>query len=51
MKKCASTGFVLVRGELWQAEAAEEETCIHKGDLIVVTGSKGLILLIQPKKS
>jgi membrane-bound ClpP family serine protease len=51
MEKCDSGGVVLVRGELWQAEVTEEGTCINKGELIVVTARKGLILLIKPKKS
>lgn len=50
MEKCDPRGFVLVRGELWQAEAQEEGTCIHKDELIEVTGSKGLVLLIKSKK-
>jgi len=51
MEKCDPRGFVRVRGELWQAEVTEEGACVNKGEVIEVTGSTGIILLIKPKKS
>lgn len=46
---CDPDGYVLVRGETWKAEAAEQGRPIEKGARIVVAGGKGLTLQIMPK--
>lgn len=46
---CDPEGYVLVRGETWKAEAAEQGHPIEKGARIVVAGGKGLTLQIMPK--
>jgi len=42
------TGYVTVRGELWQARVVETDVRIKKGDEVTVCGMEGLTLFVQP---
>lgn len=48
--RLAPSGYVHVRGELWQAEIMEGGSPIEKGDSVRVMGIRGLTLLVQPKE-
>lgn len=40
-------GYILVRGELWEACIAETEAPVEIGQEVVVQGMRGLVLLVQ----
>jgi len=42
------TGYILIRGELWKAEAMEKELVIEKGQKVRVHGIHGLTLHVKP---
>jgi membrane protein implicated in regulation of membrane protease activity len=42
------TGYVRVRGELWQAEVVRPHDALARGTRIVVEGTRGTILLVRP---
>ena len=42
------SGYVQVRGELWQAELVSGGRPIEKGDIVKVQGVNGLKLLVEP---
>ena len=41
------SGYVHVRGELWQAEAVENSLPIEKGESVRIYGNRGLTLLVH----
>ena len=43
----APTGFVRVHGELWRAEAEEDNTVITQGDEVEITGVNGIRLIAR----
>jgi membrane-bound ClpP family serine protease len=45
--RLAPSGFVHVRGELWQAEVAENSVPIEKGESVRIYGNRGLTLLVH----
>ena len=42
------TGYILIRGELWKAEAMDKVGPVDKGEEVLVQGIKGLTLQIKP---
>jgi membrane protein implicated in regulation of membrane protease activity len=42
------TGYVMVRGELWRAEIISGNPPVNKGETVMITGSRGLTLIVQP---
>jgi membrane-bound ClpP family serine protease len=44
----APFGYILVRGELWQAEVEEGGPPIDRGERVKVKGMRGLRLLVTP---
>ena len=48
--RLAPSGYIRVRGELWQAEVMEDGPPIHRGQRVQVRGICGLKLLVQPDK-
>ncbi len=44
----APSGYVRVRGELWQAEVEGETLSIEKGEIVRITGIRGLKLIVEP---
>jgi len=45
--RLAPSGYVHVRGELWQAEVAENSAPIEKGESVRIYGNRGLTLLVH----
>lgn len=45
--RLAPSGYVRVRGELWQAETRGNSSPIEKGESLRVYGNRGLILLVH----
>ena len=45
--RLAPSGFVHVRGELWQAEVAANSVPIEKGESVRIYGNRGLTLLVH----
>jgi len=45
--RLAPSGYIYVRGELWQAEGDENSLCIEKGESVRIYGNRGLTLLVQ----
>ena len=45
--RLAPSGYVHVRGELWQAEAVENSLPIEKGESVRIYGNRGLTLLVH----
>jgi membrane protein implicated in regulation of membrane protease activity len=45
--RLAPSGYVHVRGELWQAEVAENSVPIEKGESVRIYGNRGLTLLVH----
>jgi membrane-bound ClpP family serine protease len=43
------TGYIQVRGELWQATVADKQTPVDTGKAVRVTGIKGLMLFVEPE--
>ena len=46
--RLAPSGYVQIRGELWNAEVMEGSLPIEKGEAVRVRGVRGLTLLVQP---
>jgi membrane-bound ClpP family serine protease len=46
--RLAPSGYVRVRGELWQAEAVAGSSPIERGVGVSVRGMRGLTLLVKP---
>ncbi len=46
--RLAASGYIRVRGELWQAEVLGGGPPIDKGKKVRVQGMRGLTLLVQP---
>ncbi len=46
----APAGYILIRGELWQAEVQAGES-VAPGEEVVVRGSRGLVLLVSPAEN
>jgi len=49
-ERCDPQGYVVVHGESWKAQVQDQLSPVDKGSRIQVTGSKGLILYVKPKK-
>lgn len=47
-ERLQGTGYITVRGELWQARPMEGDMIIQKGDLVQVCGIDGLMLYVKP---
>lgn len=47
--RLAPSGYVLVHGELWQAEVTEGSAPIERGEGMFVRGARGLSLIVQPE--
>ena len=47
-ERLAPSGYILVRGELWQAEVEGGGPPIERGERIKVQGMRGLTLLVTP---
>ncbi|UCE33679.1 MAG: NfeD family protein [Deltaproteobacteria bacterium] len=47
--RLAPTGYVMVHGELWQAEVTEGGPPIEQGEEVRVQGIRGLTLIVQPE--
>ena len=45
--RLAPSGYVHVRGELWQAEVEENSEPIEKGESVRIYGNRGLTLLVH----
>ena len=45
------SGYVRVRGELWQARIGGEDPAIQRGMLVEVTGVDGTTLLVEGRRS
>ena len=43
----APSGYIHVRGELWQAEVAQNSGPIEKGESVRIYGNRGLTLLVH----
>ena len=46
--RLAPSGYVHIRGELWNAEVMEGNPPIEKGEDVRVRGVRGLTLIVQP---
>ena len=46
-ERLAPSGYILVRGELWQAEVEEGGPPIDRGEKVKVQGMRGLMLLVR----
>ncbi len=46
--RLAPSGSILVHGELWQAEVTEGSAPIERGEGVLVQGTRGLTLIVQP---
>ena len=47
-ERLAPSGYIRVHGELWQAEIIRESPPIEKGEVVLIQGIRGLVLLVQP---
>jgi len=45
--RLAPSGYIHVRGELWQAEVAQNSGPIEKGESVRIYGNRGLTLLVH----
>jgi len=45
--RLAPSGYIYVRGELWQAEIEENSVPIEKGEKVRIYGNRGLTLLVH----
>jgi membrane protein implicated in regulation of membrane protease activity len=45
--RLAPSGYVLLRGELWQAEVEQNSAPIEKGESVRIYGNRGLTLLVH----
>ena len=45
--RLAPSGYILVHGELWQAEVTEGSPPIEKGKGVLVRGTRGLTLIVE----
>jgi membrane protein implicated in regulation of membrane protease activity len=50
-ERLASSGYIRVHGELWQAEMTREGPPIEKGEFVRIQGIRGLVLLVQSRSS
>jgi membrane-bound ClpP family serine protease len=48
ISRLAPRGFVRVRGEIWQAEAAGERASVEEGARVRVCEIRGLLLFVEP---
>lgn len=46
--RLAPSGYILVHGELWQAEVMEGAAPIERDEGVLVRGTRGLTLIVQP---
>ena len=46
--RLSPSGYVFIRGELWQAEVIEGNSSVEKGQAVRVHGVRGLTLLVTP---
>ncbi len=46
--RLAPSGYVQVRGELWQAELASEGSPVEKGAAVKILKTRGLTLIVEP---
>lgn len=46
--RLAPSGYILVDGELWQAEVMEGSQPIEKEESVVARGTRGLTLSVEP---
>lgn len=44
------TGHIMIRGELWKAETQNGNLPVNKGETVLVSGSRGLTLFVQPER-
>jgi membrane protein implicated in regulation of membrane protease activity len=47
-RQLAPQGYVRVHGELWRAETTEQHSPILPGNVVRITGARGLTLLVAP---
>lgn len=48
-EKISPTGYVMVRGELWKAQAIDKNMIIENGQKVLVDDIDGLTLYIKPR--
>jgi membrane protein implicated in regulation of membrane protease activity len=48
--RLSPSGYVRINGELWRAEMIEGDSAIEKGDVVTVTGIRGLTLIVRSDK-
>jgi len=46
--RLAPSGYILVHGELWQAEVTDGSPPIQKGKGVLIRGTRGLTLIVEP---
>jgi membrane protein implicated in regulation of membrane protease activity len=46
-KRLAPSGYIRIRGELWQAETGEKDSPVEVGEKVIVRGRRGLLLLVE----
>jgi membrane protein implicated in regulation of membrane protease activity len=46
-KRLAPSGYIRIRGELWQAEAVENHSPVDVGETVIVRGRRGLTLVVE----
>ena len=49
--RLSPSGYVRIKGELWRAEMIEGDSAIEKGDVVTVTGIRGLTLIVRSNKT
>ncbi len=50
IERLSPTGYIMVKGELWRAQIIEGKPPVEKGDTVLVSGTKGLTLIVQPQE-
>jgi membrane protein implicated in regulation of membrane protease activity len=50
-ERIASSGYILVRGELWRARLREGAPAVEEGESVRVLGMEGLTLEIVPERT
>ena len=48
--RLSPSGYVRIKGELWRAEMTEGDSAIEKGDVVTVTGIRGLTIICRADK-
>lgn len=48
-ERLAPSGYIRVHGELWQAEIIRESPPIEKGEVVLIQGIRGFVLLVQSR--